>query len=65
LAKARFWQHWAGVPMNDRQTQLLNKLLDGVDGKLTCSNWAAYTPKRSCCPSMAIGSHENFYREHT
>jgi len=19
LAKARFWQHWAGVPMNDRQ----------------------------------------------
>jgi len=41
LAKARFWQHWAGVPMNDRQIKLLNKLLDGFEGKLTSSTWAA------------------------
>ena len=41
LAKARFWQHWAGIPMNDRQIKLLNKLLDGFDGKLTSSKWAA------------------------
>lgn len=41
LAKARFWQHWAGMPMNDRQIKLLNKLLDGFDGKLTSSKWAA------------------------
>jgi len=41
LAKARLWQHWAGVPMNDRQIKLLNKLLDGFDGKLTSSKWAA------------------------
>ena len=41
LAKARFWQHWAGLPMNDRQIKLLNKLLDGFDGKLTSSKWAA------------------------
>lgn len=41
LVKARFWQHWAGVPMNDRQIKLLNKLLDGFDGKLTSSKWAA------------------------
>lgn len=41
LAKARFWQHWAGTPMNDRQIKLLNKLLDGLDGKLTSSKWAA------------------------
>ena len=41
LAKARFWQHWAGVPMNDRQIKLLNKLLDGFDGHLTSSKWAA------------------------
>lgn len=41
LAKARFWQHWAGVPMNDRQIKLLNKLLDGFEGKLTSSKWAA------------------------
>jgi Fic family protein len=41
LAKARFWQHWVGVPMNDRQIKLLNKLIDGFDGKLTSSKWAA------------------------
>jgi len=41
LAKARFWQHWAGMPMNDRQIKLLNTLLDGFDGKLTSSKWAA------------------------
>lgn len=43
LAKARFWQHWAGTPLNDRQIKLLNQLLDGkgFDGKLTSSKWAA------------------------
>lgn len=41
LAKARFWQHWAGTPMNDRQFKLLNNLLDGFEGKLTSSKWAA------------------------
>jgi Fic family protein len=41
LAKARFWQHWAGTPLNERQVKLLNQLLDGFDGKLTSSKWAA------------------------
>lgn len=41
LAKARFWQRFAGVPMNARQIKLLNKLLDGFEGKLTSSKWAA------------------------
>lgn len=41
LNKARFWQHWAGTPMNARQIKLLNALLDGFDGKLTNSKWAA------------------------
>ncbi len=41
LGKARFWQHWAGTPMNARQIKLLNQLLDGFDGKLTSSKWAA------------------------
>lgn len=39
LVKARFWHRWAGVPMNDRQIKLLNKLLDGLEGKLTSSKW--------------------------
>ncbi len=41
LAKARFWQQWAGTSFNERQIALLNKLLDGFDGKLTSSKWAA------------------------
>lgn len=41
LAKASFWKCWAGTPMNERQIKLLNKLLDGFDGKLTSSKWAA------------------------
>ncbi len=41
LAKARFWQRWAGVPLNDRQIKLINRLLDGFDGKLSSSKWAA------------------------
>lgn len=41
LMKTRYWRHWAGMPMNDRQIKLLNKLLDGFDGKLTSSKWAA------------------------
>lgn len=41
LAKARFWQRWAGTPMNERQVKLLNSLLDGFSGKLTTSKWAA------------------------
>lgn len=41
LAKARFWQRFAGVPMNERQIKLLNRLLDGFEGKLTTSKWAA------------------------
>jgi Fic family protein len=39
--KARYWQHWAGMPMNERQIKLLNKILDGFDGKLTSSKWAS------------------------
>lgn len=41
LAKARFWQQVAAVPMNERQIRVLNRLLDGFEGKLTTSKWAA------------------------
>ena len=41
LDKAQFWQRWAGTPMNARQTLVLNKLLDGMEGKLTNAKWAA------------------------
>jgi Fic family protein len=40
LKKARFWEAHAGEPFNDRQRLLLNKLLDGFQGKLTTTKWA-------------------------
>ncbi|MBS0346651.1 MAG: Fic family protein [Proteobacteria bacterium] len=41
LIKARFWQRWAATPLNERQVKVLNRLLDGFEGKLTSSKWAA------------------------
>lgn len=33
----------ATLSLNERQVKVLNKLLDGFDGKLTSSKWAAIT----------------------
>jgi Fic family protein len=41
LDKAQFWQRWAGTPMNTRQTLVLNRVLDGMEGKLTNAKWVA------------------------
>lgn len=41
LFKARFWQRQQGAALNTRQVKVLNRLLDGFDGKLTSSKWAA------------------------
>jgi Fic family protein len=40
LAKTQFWQHWQGVPFNERQIKLLNRLLDGFEGNLTNKKWS-------------------------
>jgi Fic family protein len=40
LAKARFWESVAGVAINGRQRLVLNRLLDGFEGKLTTSKYA-------------------------
>jgi Fic family protein len=40
LQKARFWEAHAATPLNDRQRLIINKLLDGFEGKLTSSKWA-------------------------
>jgi Fic family protein len=40
LAKARFWEAAAGFVINDRQRLVLNRLLDGLEGKLTTSKYA-------------------------
>jgi Fic family protein len=40
IRKACFWESHSFSPFNDRQRLLLNKLLDGFEGKLTSSKWA-------------------------
>ncbi len=40
LAKTRFWDKNTGAPLNTRQRLMVNKLLDGFEGKLTSSKWA-------------------------
>jgi Fic family protein len=40
LVKARFWDSIAAVPLNERQRLVLNRLLDGFEGKITTSKWA-------------------------
>jgi Fic family protein len=40
LTKAAFWKAHAGESFNERQRKIINRLLDGFEGKLTTSKWA-------------------------
>jgi Fic family protein len=40
LAKARFWEAHTGEKLNNRQRAILNRLLNGFEGKLTSSKYA-------------------------
>ena len=41
LRKARFWEVHAGESFNERQRKIVNRLLNGFEGKLTSSKWAS------------------------
>jgi len=47
LRKAEFWKLQEHTPINERQRLMLNKLLDGFDGKLQTSKWAKMTKTSS------------------
>jgi Fic family protein len=40
LRKARFWARLVGTAINERQRLVLNRMLDGFEGKLTSTKWA-------------------------
>ena len=40
LAKARFWDMASAHPLNPRQREVLNRVLNGFEGRLTTSKWA-------------------------
>jgi len=43
IQKARFWERFKDHPLNERQRKVINRMLDGFEGKLTSSKWAALT----------------------
>ncbi|WP_257667737.1 Fic family protein [Parapedobacter tibetensis] len=49
--KAEFWKIHEHTPLNERQRLVLNKLLDGFDGKLKSSKWAKIA---KCSPDTAL-----------
>jgi Fic family protein len=51
LVKTRFWQRWAGGTLNERQMKVLNRVLDGLEGRLTTSKWASLA---KCSPDTAL-----------
>jgi Fic family protein len=53
IQKAKFWETHAKKAFNPRQKKMLNKLMDGFDGKLVSSKWA----------KMAKCSHDTALRD--
>ena len=51
MYKTRVWQRMGTLSLNERQVKVLNKLLDGFDGKLTSSKWAVIA---KCSPDTAL-----------
>jgi Fic family protein len=51
LRKARFWARLTEQSINDRQRDILNRLLDGFEGKLTSSKYAKI---EKCSPDTAL-----------
>jgi Fic family protein len=51
LNKAHFWESVSGKAINERQRLVLNRLLDGFEGRLTTSKYAQLT---KCSPDTAL-----------
>ncbi len=47
MERARYWEKLRDVPLNERQRLVINRLLEGFEGKLTTSKWAALTKSSS------------------
>ena len=51
MHKARAWQHANQHPLNERQRVIINRLLDGFEGKLTSGKYAKLA---KCSPDTAL-----------
>jgi len=61
LRKARFWERHSGEAFNVRQRNILNRLMEGFEGKLTSSKWAKIT---KCSQDTAGRDIEDLIRRH-
>jgi Fic family protein len=43
IERAHYWQTLRNVPLNERQRLVITRMLEGFEGKLTTSKWAALT----------------------
>lgn len=60
LKKARYWDWLNTKSLNERQRRLLNKLLDGFEGKLTSSKWAKIA---RCSQDTALRDMQNLMEQ--
>jgi Fic family protein len=51
LQKTHFWEKHKRSSFNERQLKMLNKLMEGFEGKLTSTKWAKMT---KCSPDTAL-----------
>jgi Fic family protein len=51
LAKAQFWERHQAATLNHRQRMMVDKLIDGLEDKLTSSKWAKIA---KCSPDTAL-----------
>ena len=61
LRKARFWERHSGEEFNVRQRNILNRLMEGFEGKLTSSKWAKIT---KCSQDTAGRDIEDLIKRH-
>ncbi|SOU88020.1 Fic family protein [Tenacibaculum dicentrarchi] len=60
LIKAEFWKLNSKIILNERQHKMLNKLLDGFDGKLTTSKWGKIC---KCSQDTALRDIQNLIKK--
>ena len=56
MTKARFWERHRDLAFNERQRMILNRLLNGFEGKLTSSKWAVLA---KCSQDTALRDIDN------
>ena len=60
LTVGDFWESISDFPLNARQRLVLNRLLEGFEGKLTTSKWAKLA---KCSQDTALRDIEDLVRK--